>query len=45
MITPVTAVLLGALFLGERLEPFELLGMAIIAIGLVAIDGRLFSRR
>lgn len=45
MITPVTAVLLGALFLGERLETFELIGMAIIGIGLVTIDGRLFARR
>jgi drug/metabolite transporter (DMT)-like permease len=45
MITPVTAVLLGALFLGERLEAFELFGMAIIGLGLVTIDGRLFARR
>ena len=39
------AVLLGAVFLGERLELFELAGMALIGIGLVTIDGRLFSRR
>jgi drug/metabolite transporter (DMT)-like permease len=45
MITPVSAVLLGAVFLGERLELFELAGMALIGIGLVTIDGRLFSRR
>jgi drug/metabolite transporter (DMT)-like permease len=45
MITPVTAVLLGALFLGERLEAFELFGMAIIGLGLVTIDGRPFARR
>jgi drug/metabolite transporter (DMT)-like permease len=45
MITPVTAVLLGALFLGERLEFFELLGMAVIGLGLVTIDGRVFARR
>jgi drug/metabolite transporter (DMT)-like permease len=38
-IVPVSAILLGAVFLGERLEPQHLLGMAAIAAGL--IDGRL----
>ncbi|WP_404711076.1 DMT family transporter [Sphingomonas sp. MMS24-J13] len=42
---PVTAVLLGSLFLGERLEPRHLAGMGLIALGLVAIDGRLLVRR
>ncbi len=37
---PVTAILLGALFLGERLSPAALLGMALIGSGLAAIDGR-----
>lgn len=37
---PVTAVLLGVTFLGERLEPRHILGMALIALGLAAIDGR-----
>lgn len=37
---PVTAILLGTLFLGERLEPRQLAGMALIACGLAAIDGR-----
>jgi drug/metabolite transporter (DMT)-like permease len=37
---PVTAVLLGAFALGERLEPHQIAGMAVIAVGLVAIDGR-----
>ena len=41
---PVTAILLGALFLGERLEPRSFAGMALIAAGLAAIDGRLFRR-
>lgn len=45
MITPVSAVLLGTVFLGERLELFELAGMALIGLGLVTIDGRLFRRR
>lgn len=38
---PVTAILLGALVLGERLAPQHFLGMALIALGLVAVDGRL----
>lgn len=35
-----TNILLGALFLGERLEAHQLLGFAAIALGLAAIDGR-----
>lgn len=42
LIVPASAVLLGAAFLGERLEAFEILGMALIALGLVTIDGRVF---
>lgn len=41
LLIPATAILLGALFLGERLEPRQLGGMALIAFGLAAIDGRL----
>ncbi|MBS0559742.1 MAG: DMT family transporter [Proteobacteria bacterium] len=39
---PVSAILLGAAVLGERLEPRHFLGMALIGLGLAAIDGRLF---
>jgi drug/metabolite transporter (DMT)-like permease len=42
---PITAILLGAMFLGERLELRSLAGMALIAAGLAAIDGRLLRRR
>ena len=45
LIVPASAILLGFLFLGERLELFELGGMALIALGLVTIDGRVFGRR
>lgn len=45
MIVPVTAILLGAIFLGERLELFEVVGMALIGLGLVIIDGRFLARR
>jgi len=42
---PITAILLGALILDERLDPRHFAGMALIGAGLAAIDGRLFSRR
>lgn len=41
---PVVAILLGVVFLGEVLASRHIAGMALIAIGLVAIDGRLLSR-
>ncbi len=44
LIVPVSAILLGALFLGERLAAFEFAGMTLIAVGLVVIDGRLIRR-
>jgi drug/metabolite transporter (DMT)-like permease len=44
-IVPISAILLGALFLGERLEPQHFLGMTAIAMGLALIDGRLFRKR
>ncbi len=42
---PVTAVLLGTALLGEQLAPRHGLGMALIGLGLAAIDGRLLARR
>ncbi|KHL24569.1 ABC transporter permease [Croceibacterium mercuriale] len=38
---PVTAIALGALFLGEVLQPRHGAGLAFLAAGLAAIDGRL----
>lgn len=40
---PVSAILLGALVLGERLAPLHFVGMAFIGCGLAAIDGRLLD--
>jgi len=40
---PVSAILLGALFLGETLQVKHFIGMAMIAAGLAAIDGRLVA--
>ena len=37
---PAYAIVLGTAFLGERLEPGQLAGMALIGLGLAAIDGR-----
>jgi drug/metabolite transporter (DMT)-like permease len=39
-----THILLGAAVLGEQLQGKHLVGMAMIAIGLAAIDGRLLAR-
>jgi drug/metabolite transporter (DMT)-like permease len=41
VLAPVTAILLGAAALGERLAPRDFLGLALIALGLACIDGRL----
>lgn len=40
LVVPVSAILLGATFLAERLETYEIAGMALIGLGLVTIDGR-----
>ncbi|WP_245943805.1 DMT family transporter [Acuticoccus kandeliae] len=39
-LVPVSAILLGILFLGEILRPQHLAGIALIGLGLAAIDGR-----
>jgi drug/metabolite transporter (DMT)-like permease len=41
---PLTAILLGTAFLDEVLLARHFAGMALIAIGLAAIDGRVFRR-
>jgi len=43
LLVPPVAILLGALFLSETLAPQDFLGLALIALGLAAIDGRLVS--
>ncbi|MER8868020.1 DMT family transporter [Mesorhizobium sp. M0751] len=44
LLVPASAILLGTVFLGERLEPFEFAGMTLIIASLLIIDGRLFRR-
>lgn len=41
---PVSAILLGTLILGETLAPTQIAGMALIGLGLAAIDGRAVRR-
>ncbi|WP_445082902.1 DMT family transporter [Chelativorans sp. YIM 93263] len=45
LIVPASAILLGTVFLSERLESSEIVGVGLIALGLVTIDGRIFRRR
>ncbi len=45
LLIPVSAILLGSLFLNEALQPVHFLGMFFIALGLSAIDGQLWKRR
>jgi len=43
LLVPPVAILLGSLFLGETLAPQDFIGLALIAVGLAAIDGRLVT--
>jgi len=42
LLVPPSALLLGFFFLGERIGPSEIVGMLLIAAGLLVLDGRLF---
>jgi len=44
LLVPPTAILLGALLLGEQLTAGQFAGLGFIALGLAAIDGRLLKR-
>jgi drug/metabolite transporter (DMT)-like permease len=43
LLVPPIAILLGSLFLDEVIAPRDFAGMALIALGLAAIDGRVLS--
>jgi drug/metabolite transporter (DMT)-like permease len=43
LLVPPVAILLGGLFLSETLAPQDFAGLALIALGLAAIDGRLLN--
>lgn len=42
-IAPVSSVLLGVLILNEQLLPIQMLGMAVIFLGMIFVDGRLLK--
>ncbi len=41
LLIPVSAMALGAVFLGEQVAPIDLAGAAIIGVALIVIDGRM----
>jgi drug/metabolite transporter (DMT)-like permease len=43
LLVPPTAILLGSMLLDERLSANQFAGLAFVAVGLAAIDGRLLS--
>lgn len=43
LLVPASAVVLGAIVLGERLQPNDIAGMAVILAGLIITDGRALS--
>jgi len=44
LLIPVSAIILGATFLGEQLAFRHYVGMALILSGLIAVDGRMIGR-
>jgi drug/metabolite transporter (DMT)-like permease len=44
LLVPVTALLVGTLVLDETLAPRHFAGMAVIALGLLVMDGRILAR-
>ncbi len=45
LIVPASALVFGALLLGERLQPSQIAGLLLLLAGLIALDGRLFAKR
>jgi len=43
-LVPVSAIILGTVFLGEHLNLRQIMGMGLISVGLMAIDGGLLER-
>lgn len=44
LLIPVSAIVLGVFLLGETIRPIEIVGMSVIALALIIIDGRLTQR-
>ena len=45
LLIPPIAILLGAIGLGEELAPRAFIGFGVIALGLIVLDGRVFTKR
>lgn len=45
LLVPPSALLLGMVFLGERMQGMEIAGMVLIGAGLVVLDGRILQLR
>lgn len=45
LLVPVSAIILGILFLDETLTTYQIGGIVLIAAGLIVIDGRLFRKK
>ena len=43
-LVPISAILLGVTILGETFTALQALGMGLIGLGLIIMDGRLFQR-
>jgi drug/metabolite transporter (DMT)-like permease len=43
LLIPLSAILLGITFLGEHVELKHFIGMGLISLGLLSIDGRVFK--
>jgi drug/metabolite transporter (DMT)-like permease len=43
LLIPITAMLLGSIFLGESLRTNDVVGAIVIGLGLLFIDGRLLK--
>ena len=44
LLVPLSAILLSTLFLGERMGSEDWLGLALIILGLLVLDGRVANR-
>ena len=45
LLIPPVSILLGAIVLGETLSPNVYLGLILLALGLIILDGRLIAKR
>lgn len=44
LLVPASALVLGGIFLSEKLQPIQIVGLAILFVGLLLLDGRLLKK-